>query len=70
MTKPYSLDIRERVTEWVAAGDSVRAVARLGRASLTRGNVNGSHTPGNNTRRPDCVAEGPGFEPGLTACSP
>ena len=29
MTKPYSLDIRERVTERVAAGDSVRAVATI-----------------------------------------
>ena len=30
MTKPYSLDLRERVTERVdAAGDSVRAVATI-----------------------------------------
>ncbi len=29
MTKPYSLDLRERVTEQVAAGDSVRAVATI-----------------------------------------
>src|ERR1700716_1903408 len=29
MTKPYSLDIRERVTERVAAADSVRAVATI-----------------------------------------
>src|SRR3977135_1783880 len=29
MTKPYSLDHRERVTERVAAGDSVRAVATI-----------------------------------------
>src|ERR1700716_3496779 len=29
MTKPYSLDLRERVTERVAAGDSVRAVAAI-----------------------------------------
>ena len=29
MTKPYSLDLRERVTERVAAGDSVRVVATI-----------------------------------------
>ena len=29
MTKPYSLDLRERVTERVAAGDRVRAVATI-----------------------------------------
>jgi putative transposase len=29
MTKPYSLDLRERITERVAAGDSVRAVATI-----------------------------------------
>ncbi len=29
MTKPYSLDLRERVTERVAAGGSVRAVATI-----------------------------------------
>src|ERR1700724_3723973 len=29
MTKPNSLDLRERVTERVAAGDSVRAVATI-----------------------------------------
>ena len=29
MTKPYSLDLRERVTGRVAAGDSVRAVATI-----------------------------------------
>jgi transposase len=29
MTKPYSLDLRERVTEPVAAGDRVRAVATI-----------------------------------------
>ena len=29
MTKPHSLDLRERVTERVAAGDSVRAVATI-----------------------------------------
>ena len=29
MTKPYSLDLRGRVTERVAAGDSVRAVATI-----------------------------------------
>ena len=29
MTRPYSLDLRERVTERVAAGDSVRAVATI-----------------------------------------
>src|SRR5580704_9493981 len=29
MTKPYSLDLRERVTKRVAAGDSVRAVATI-----------------------------------------
>jgi Transposase len=29
MTKPYSLDLRERVTERVVAGDSVRAVATI-----------------------------------------
>ena len=29
MTKPYSLDLHERVTERVVAGDSVRAVATI-----------------------------------------
>jgi transposase len=29
MTKPYSLDLLERVAERVAAGDSVRAVAAI-----------------------------------------
>src|SRR3984893_19456191 len=29
MTKPYSLDLRERVTERVAAGDTVRARATI-----------------------------------------
>lgn len=34
MTKPYSLDLRERVAERVAAGDSVRAVAAIFRLSV------------------------------------
>src|SRR5580692_644348 len=36
MTKPYSLDLRERVTERVAAGDSVRAVATIFTVSVAR----------------------------------
>jgi hypothetical protein len=30
---------------------------RLGSVSVTRGNIAGSHTPGNITRRPDCLAD-------------
>jgi hypothetical protein len=37
MTKPYSLDLRERVTERVAAGDSVRAVATIFTVSVASG---------------------------------
>ena len=36
MTKPYSLDLRERVTERVAAGDSVRAVATIFTVSVAK----------------------------------
>jgi transposase len=35
MTKPYSLDLRERVAERVAAGDSVRAVVAIFTVSVT-----------------------------------
>jgi hypothetical protein len=44
MTKPYSLDLRERVTERVAAGDSVRAVATIrARSDWTVHTVLGAH---------------------------
>ena len=36
MTKPYSLDLRERVAEGVAAGGSVRAVAATFTVSVAR----------------------------------
>jgi hypothetical protein len=39
---------------------------RLGRASLTRGNVAGSHTPGNITPETRLPGWGTGFEPRLT----
>lgn len=39
MARPYSLDLRERVVARVAAGESCRAVAKVFKVSVARGEV-------------------------------
>jgi transposase len=56
MTKPYSLDLRERVTERVAAGDSVRAVATI----LSALGLDGAHGAGSAWHTPSWRDVAPG----------